>query len=42
MDLGLKNQAAIVTGASQGLGQAIAGEFAKEGADVSICARNLE
>jgi len=42
MDLGLKNKAVTVTGASKGLGQAIAEEFAREGANVSICARNLE
>lgn len=39
MDLGLKGKVAIITGASKGLGLAIAEELAKEGADVSICAR---
>ena len=39
MDLGLKGKIALVTGGSKGLGRAIAEELAKEGADVSICAR---
>ena len=42
MDLGLKGKVAIITGASKGLGRAIAEEFAKEGAHVSICARGKE
>ncbi len=39
MDLGLKGLKAIVTGGSRGIGRAIAGLFADEGADVAICAR---
>ena len=42
MDLGLRNKVALVTGASRGLGKAIAGELAKEGAHLSICARSRE
>jgi NAD(P)-dependent dehydrogenase (short-subunit alcohol dehydrogenase family) len=36
----LKNLVTVVTGASQGLGRAIAEEFVKEGAHVAICARD--
>jgi len=39
MDLGLKGKVALISGASKGLGKAIAEEFVKEGAHVSICAR---
>ena len=39
MDLHLAGKKVIVTGASKGIGLAIANEFAKEGASVSICAR---
>jgi 3-oxoacyl-[acyl-carrier protein] reductase len=42
MDLGLKGKKVIVTGASRGIGLSIADTFAKEGADVSICARGAE
>lgn len=38
----LKGTCAIISGASQGLGYAIAKEFIKEGADVMLCARNAE
>ncbi len=42
MDLGLKGKVALITGASKGLGRAIAEELAKEGVHVSICARGKE
>ena len=42
MDLGLKGKVALITGASKGLGRAIAEEFAKEGVHISICARGKE
>lgn len=38
----LAGKRAVVTGASQGLGQSIARLFAKEGADVLICARSAD
>ncbi len=39
MDLGLRGKVALVAGASQGIGKAIAMGFAREGAKVGICAR---
>jgi NAD(P)-dependent dehydrogenase (short-subunit alcohol dehydrogenase family) len=42
MDLGLRDKHAIVTGGSQGIGKAIAREFAREGMDVAIVARKKE
>ncbi len=40
MELGLKNKVALVGGASQGLGYAIALVLAREGAQVAICSRD--
>lgn len=42
MDLGLKGKRALVTGASTGLGFAVAKEYLAEGAQVVICARREE
>ena len=42
MDLGLNGKHAVVTGASKGIGRAVADCFAAEGASVSICARNAD
>jgi 3-oxoacyl-[acyl-carrier protein] reductase len=42
MDLGLQGRVALVSGASQGLGRAIAAELAAEGATVAISSRSRE
>ncbi len=39
MDLGLKGKMALVTGASEGIGSAVARKLAEEGVRVAICAR---
>ena len=39
MDLNLKGKGVIVTGASKGIGRSIALGFAREGANLAICAR---
>ena len=40
MDLGLKGLNALITGGSKGIGQRCADLLAREGANVSVCARN--
>jgi NAD(P)-dependent dehydrogenase (short-subunit alcohol dehydrogenase family) len=42
MDLGLRGKGAVVTGASKGIGRAIALGLAREGANVAICARGAD
>ncbi len=42
MDLDLTDRSVLVTGASRGIGRAIAEAFAAEGADLTICARGEE
>jgi 3-oxoacyl-[acyl-carrier protein] reductase len=42
VELGLTGRKAVVTGASRGLGRAIAEELVREGCDLAVCARGEE
>lgn len=42
MELGLRGKVALVSGASRGIGKAIAAALVAEGCDVAICARGTE
>jgi NAD(P)-dependent dehydrogenase (short-subunit alcohol dehydrogenase family) len=42
MDLGIAGRAAIVTGASRGIGRAVAERLCREGANVALCARSRD
>jgi 3-oxoacyl-[acyl-carrier protein] reductase len=42
VNLGLEGKVALVCGASRGLGRAVAGELAEEGAALAVCSRDAE
>ena len=42
MHLGLRGKVAVVTGASRGIGKAVAQALLQEGCSVAICSRNAE
>lgn len=39
MDLGIKGRSALIWGGSRGVGRAVSGALAAEGASIAVCAR---